>query len=141
MFEPNIIGFTCNWCTYAGADLAGTSRIQYPPNIRMIRVMCTGRINPEFILKAFEAGADGILVGGCHIGDCHYLKGNYQTIKRYILLKRLIKQFGIDSKRLRLEFISASEGERFASVVKEMVEDIRKLGPLNWNKNGEKKDG
>jgi F420-non-reducing hydrogenase iron-sulfur subunit len=140
MFEPNIIGFTCNWCTYAGADLAGTSRIQYPPNIRMIRVMCTGRINPEFILKAFKAGADGILIGGCHIGDCHYLKGNYHTIKRYILLKSLIKQFGIDPKRLRLEFISASEGERFATVVKELVDEVRKLGPLNWNGKGEDKN-
>jgi len=136
MFEPNIVGFTCNWCTYAGADLAGTSRIQYPPNIRMIRVMCTGRINPEFIIKAFEAGADGVLIGGCHIGDCHYLKGNYQTIKRHLLLKRIIEQFGINPKRLRLEFISASEGGRFATVVKEMVEDIRKLGPLNWNGSG-----
>jgi len=136
MFEPNIVGFTCNWCTYAGADLAGTSRIQYPPNIRMIRVMCTGRINPEFIIKAFEAGADGVLIGGCHIGDCHYLKGNYQTIKRYLLLKMLIEQFGINPKRLRLEFISASEGGRFATVVKEMVKDIQKLGPLNWNGHG-----
>ena len=136
MFEPNIVGFTCNWCTYAGADLAGTSRIQYPPNIRMIRVMCTGRINPEFIIKAFEAGADGVLIGGCHIGDCHYLKGNYQTIKRYLLLKMLIEQFGINPKRLRLEFISASEGGRFATVVKEMVKDIQKLCPLNWNGHG-----
>jgi len=132
MFEPRIVGFTCNWCTYAGADLAGTSRIQYPPNIRIIRVMCTGRINPEFILKAFKRGADGILIGGCHIGDCHYLEGNYKARNRYMLLKKLIEQFGIEPERLRFEFISASEGNKFANVVKEMTEEIRKLGPLNW---------
>ncbi len=136
MFEPRILGFTCNWCAYAGADLAGTSRTQYPPNIRMIRVMCTGRINPEFILKAFEVGADGVLIGGCHIGDCHYLKGNYQAIKRHQLLKKLIEQFGIAPERLRLEFISASEGYKFATVVKAMVEDIKKLGPLGCEKTG-----
>ena len=102
----------------------------------MIRVMCSGRIDPEFILKAFAAGADGVLIGGCHVGDCHYLKGNYQAMKRYLLLKRLIEQFGIEPERLRLEYISASEGERFATVVKEMVKDIQKLGPLNWGKNG-----
>ncbi len=132
MFEPRIIGFTCNWCTYAGADLAGTSRIQYPPNIRMIRVMCTGRINPEFILDAFKTGADGVLIGGCHLGDCHYLKGNYKALNRYLLIKRILKELGIDAERLRFEFISASEGDKFATVIRDMTEEIRRLGPLNW---------
>ena len=139
MFEPRIIGFTCNWCTYAGADLAGTSRIQYPPNIRLIRVMCTGRINPEFILEAFTIGADGVLIGGCHLGDCHYTKGNYKTLKRYLLMRKIIEEFGIEPERLRLEFISASEGAKFATVIKEMTGEIQKLGPLNWN--GSKKRG
>ncbi len=133
MFEPRIIGFTCNWCTYAAADLAGTSRMQYPPNVRLIRVMCTGRINPEFIINAFKIGADGVLIGGCHPGDCHYIEGNYRARNRYLLLKRLIEQFGIEPERLRFEFISASEGDKFARVMKEMTEDVRKLGPLNWN--------
>lgn len=117
--------------------MAGTSRIQYPPNVRLIRVMCSGRINPEFIINAFKIGADGVLVGGCHPGDCHYIEGNYRARNRYLLLKRLIEQFGIDPERLRLEFISASEGDKFARVMNEMTEDIRKLGPLNWNRKEE----
>ena len=138
MFEPRIIGFTCNWCTYAAADLAGTSRMEYPPNIRLIRVMCTGRINPEFILQAFKMGADGVLIGGCHLGDCHYLKGNYIALNRYLLMKKILKGFGIEHERLRFDFISASEGDKFAAIVKEMTEEIRKLGPLNWA--GDKKE-
>jgi len=128
-FEPKIVGFLCNWCSYAGADLAGVSRIQYPPNLRIIRVMCSGRIDPAFILEAFRSGADGVLLSGCHPGDCHYIAGNYKAQRRGILLKKLLKQFGLEPERLRIEFVSASEGAKFAAVVKEMVEDIKKLGP------------
>jgi F420-non-reducing hydrogenase iron-sulfur subunit len=128
-FEPKIVGFLCNWCSYAGADLAGVSRIQYPPNLRIIRVMCSGRINPAFILEAFRSGADGVLLSGCHPGDCHYIAGNYKAQRRGILLKKLLEQFGLEPQRLRIEFVSASEGAKFAAVVKEMVEDIKKLGP------------
>jgi len=128
-FEPKIVGFLCNWCSYAGADLAGVSRIQYPPNLRIIRVMCSGRVDPAFILEAFISGADGVLIAGCHPGDCHYIAGNYKAQRRGILLKKLLQQFGLEPQRLRIEFVSASEGAKFAAVVKEMVEDIKKLGP------------
>jgi F420-non-reducing hydrogenase iron-sulfur subunit len=129
-FEPKIIGFLCNWCSYAGADLAGVSRIQYPPNIRIIRLMCSGRIDPAFILEAFKDGAEGVLVAGCHLpSDCHYMSGNFKALRRINLLKRVLKDFGIEPERLRLEWISASEGDKFAAVVKSMVEDVRKLGP------------
>jgi len=129
-FEPKIIGFLCNWCSYAGADLAGVSRIQYPPNIRIIRLMCSGRIDPSFVLEAFKDGADGVLVAGCHLpSDCHYMSGNFKALRRINLLKRVLKDFGIEPERLRLEWVSASEGDKFASVVKSMVEDIKKLGP------------
>ena len=129
-FEPKIIGFLCNWCSYTGADLAGVSRIKSAPNVRILRTMCSGRVDPAFILKAFQLGADGVIVMGCHLGDCHYQEGNYKTIRRLPFLKRLIKDFGIDPRRLRLEWVSASEGDRFAKVVNEMTEEIRKLGPL-----------
>jgi len=128
-FEPIIIAFTCNWCTYAGADLAGTSKLQYPTNVRIIRLMCTGRLEPEFILEAFKRGADGVLVGGCHPGDCHYLEGNYKASYRVALIKELLKTLGIEPERLRLEWISASEGNKFAEVVTSFVEEIKKLGP------------
>jgi F420-non-reducing hydrogenase iron-sulfur subunit len=129
-FEPRIIGFLCNWCAYAGADLAGVSRIQYPPNIRIIRVMCSGRIDPAFVLEAFKDGADGVLVAGCHLpSDCHYISGNFKAMRRINLLKRVLKDFGIEPERLRLEWISASEGDKFAAVVRSMVEDLKKLGP------------
>jgi len=128
-FEPKIVGFLCNWCSYAGADLAGVSRIQYPPTLRIVRVMCSGRVDPIFIIEAFKSGADGVLVAGCHPGDCHYLGGNYKAERRVVLLKRLLDQFGIDPERLKLEWVSASEGDRFATVIKEMTEEIRKLGP------------
>ena len=129
-FEPKIIGFLCNWCAYAGADLAGVSRIQYPPNIRIIRVMCSGRIDPVFILEAFRNGADGVLVAGCHLpSDCHYLNGNFKTLNRVTLLKKILQEFGIEPERLQLEWVSASEGDRFASIVRDMVEQIKKLGP------------
>jgi len=129
-FEPKVVGFLCNWCAYAGADLAGVSRLQYPHNVRIIRVMCSGRIDPAFVLEAFKDGADGVLVAGCHLpSDCHYLSGNFKAQRRMFLLKRVLQQFGIEPQRLRLEWVSASEGDRFASVIREMVEEIRKLGP------------
>lgn len=129
-FEPKIIGFLCNWCSYTGADLAGVSRIKSAPNVRVIRTMCSGRVDPAFILKAFQLGADGVVVMGCHLGDCHYQEGNYKTIRRIPFLKRLVAGFGIDARRLRLEWVSASEGDRFAEVVNEFTEEIRTLGPL-----------
>ena len=129
-FEPKIIGFLCNWCSYAGADLAGVSRIQYPPNIRIIRVMCSGRVDPAFVLEAFKNGADGVLVAGCHLpSDCHYLSGNFKAQRRIILLKKVLEQFGIEPERLRLEWVSASEGDKFATIIRDMTEQIKKLGP------------
>ena len=128
-FEPKLIGFLCNWCSYAGADLAGTSRVQYPPNIRIVRVMCTGRLDPQLILNTFRYGADGVLIAGCHEGDCHYIGGNYRAYRKYLLLKEFVKRMGINEKRLRLEWVSASEGERFAKVVREMIDEIKEIGP------------
>lgn len=138
-FEPKIVAFLCNWCSYRGADLAGTSRMKSAPNVRPIRVMCSGRVEPAFVLKAFEAGADGVLVLGCHPGDCHYSEGNYKTIRRIALLKNLLSQLGIEDERLRLEWVSASEGGRFVSITNEMTEQVRKLGPFprrNGGNNG-----
>jgi len=129
-FEPKIVGFACNWCCYAGADLAGTSRMEYPPNIRMIRVMCSGRIDPEFILRAFRDGADGVFIGGCHPGDCHYVSGNYKARKRVDALQDLLIGLGIEPERLRLEWVSASEGQRYADAVSSFTETVRALGPL-----------
>jgi len=134
-FEPKIIAFLCNWCSYAGADLAGISRIQYPPNVRVIRVMCSGRIDPTFVIKALNDGADGVLIGGCHPGDCHYLEGNYKAMRRYQLLTKLLDQFGVEKERVRLAWISAGEGERFAQVVTEMTETVRKLGPFRQSED------
>jgi F420-non-reducing hydrogenase iron-sulfur subunit len=128
-FEPTIVAFLCNWCSYTGADLAGTSRMKYAPNIRVIRVMCSGRVEPTFILKAFREGADGVLVCGCHPGDCHYHEGNYKCLRRYTLLRKYFRQIGIHEDRLRLEWISASEGKQFAELADEMTETIRKIGP------------
>jgi F420-non-reducing hydrogenase iron-sulfur subunit len=134
-FEPRIIGFLCNWCSYAGADLAGVSRFQYPPNVRIIRVMCSGRVHPTFILEAFRDGADGVLVAGCHSpNDCHYISGNLKAERRMALLKGLIAQLGLEPERLRLEWISAAEGDKFAHVVREMVADLKKLGPTPLGK-------
>jgi len=129
LFEPKIIGFCCNWCAYAGADLAGINRNQYPANIRMIRVMCSGTIEPLYVVKAFKEGADGVFIGGCHPGDCHYQNGNYKTQRRIVLLKRAISEIGLDPRRIRLEWISAAEGQRFARVITEFTEEMRKLGP------------
>ncbi len=128
-FEPKILAFLCNWCSYAGADLAGVSRLQYPSNIRVIRVMCSGTVSPHHILHAFTKGADGVLVAGCHIGDCHYLKGNYMTLKRVRFLEGLLTFAGYDPARLRLEWVSAAEGMKFAEVVREFTAKIRSLGP------------
>jgi coenzyme F420-reducing hydrogenase delta subunit len=127
-FEPKIIGFLCNWCSYAGADLCGVSRYQYPTNIRIIRVMCSTRVDPTIILEMFVQGADGVLLGGCHIGDCHYISGNFHTERKVKLTKKLLKEAGIDPNRLRLEWISASEGERFSRVISEFTEEIKGLG-------------
>jgi len=132
-FEPHILVFCCNWCSYAGADLAGVSRFQYPPNIRIIRVMCSGRVDPAFVLKALKNGADGILVSGCHIGDCHYITGNEYTQERFERLHNiLIKQLGVDPTRVRLEWVSASEGKRFAEVITEFTNQIKELGPFRF---------
>jgi len=136
-FEPRIIGFLCNWCSYAGADLAGVSRIQYPPTLRIVRVMCSGRVDPAFIIEAFRSGADGVLVAGCHPGDCHYLTGNYKTQRRVAMLKRLLEQLGLEPERLRLEWVSASEGDRFATVIKDLTEEIKKLGPSPLRAGGQ----
>lgn len=136
MFEPKIIGFCCNWCAYAGADLAGINRNQYPPNIRMIRVMCSGTIEPLYVVKAFKEGADGVFIGGCHPGDCHYQSGNYKTQRRIVLLKRAISEIGLDPRRIRLEWVSAAEGQRFARIITEFTEEIKKLGPNPLKLNG-----
>lgn len=127
--EPKIVAFCCKWCSSAGADLAGISRMKYPPNIRIIRVMCSGRIEPSYILRALELGADGVIVTGCHLGDCHYIAGNEQAKKRVEMTTELLETMGIDPRRLRLEWISASEGARFASVMTDFVEEIKELGP------------
>ncbi|HOM95719.1 MAG TPA: hydrogenase iron-sulfur subunit [Methanofastidiosum sp.] len=129
-FEPNIIGFVCNWCTYAGADLAGSSRYSYPPNVKLIRLMCSGRVDPAFILETFARGADGVFVGGCHIpSDCHYQQGNFKALKRVTMLKKLISEMGLEPDRLEIFWISASEGKKFSEVMTSFTERIKKLGP------------
>jgi F420-non-reducing hydrogenase iron-sulfur subunit len=130
-WQPRLVAFFCNWCTYTAADLAGVSRLKYAPNVRVIRLMCSGRVDPQFVLEAFARGADGVLIGGCHPGDCHYVEGNYKALRRFQLLGRMLRDLGIEEQRFRLEWISASEGERVRSVVNEMVEQLRGLGPLN----------
>lgn len=131
VFTPRIVAFLCNWCTYTGADLAGVSRLKSSPCVRIIRVMCTGRVDPSFVLKAFKSGADGVFIGGCHIGDCHYSEGNYKTMRRVEFLKMYLDGFGIDPKRLRLEWISASEGDKYADKTLEFEKEIRELGPIS----------
>ncbi len=128
-FEPKIMAFLCNWCSYTGADLAGTSRMKYPENVKIIRIMCSGRIGPSFILKAFREGADGVMVCGCHPGDCHYHEGNYKCLRRFKLIEKYIQQMGIEKDRLRLTWISASEGKQFSELALNMTETIKKLGP------------
>jgi F420-non-reducing hydrogenase iron-sulfur subunit len=129
-WTPRIVAFFCNWCTYTAADLAGVSRLKYASSVRVIRLMCSGRVDPQFILDAFRQGADGVLIGGCHPGDCHYVEGNYKMLRRFQLLKRLLKDLGIAEQRVRLEWISAAEGERVKTVVNEMTAQIKALGPL-----------
>jgi F420-non-reducing hydrogenase iron-sulfur subunit len=133
-YQPSIVAFLCNWCSYTGADLAGTSRMKYAPNVRALRVMCSGRIEPTFVLKAFREGADAVLICGCHPGDCHYHEGNYKCLRRFHLLQKYIQQMGIEKDRLRLEWVSASEGKIFAELVDEMTEVVSKLGPCQFKK-------
>jgi F420-non-reducing hydrogenase iron-sulfur subunit len=136
-FEPVIIGFTCNWCSYRAADLAGTARVKYSPNVRLIRLMCSGRLDPTFVLKAFAGGADGVLITGCHPGECHYIEQNYKAMRRFILLRRTLTQMGLEPGRLKLVWASAAEGVRLAQEITNMVEEVRALGPLNWaGRNG-----
>lgn len=128
-YEPTIVAFLCNWCSYTGADLAGTSRMKYAHNVNIIRVMCSGRVDPTFILKAFREGADGVLICGCHPGDCHYHEGNYKCLRRYHLLQKYLQQMGLEEDRLRLEWISASEGKQFAELINSYTERVKNLGP------------
>lgn len=128
-FEPNIVAFVCKWCTYTAADLAGTSRIQYPPNVKIIRLMCSGSVDPIFVVKALSQGADGVLIGGCHPGDCHYVSGNYKARRRILILKTILKNVGFEADRVWIRWISASEGKYFATVITEMVEQLKKMGP------------
>jgi len=136
-WDPNIVVFACNWCSYAGADTAGVSRIQHQPHFRMIRVMCSGRIQPGFVLRAFEKGADGVLVSGCHFGDCHYIFGNERAVEQFEKTMNMVKLLGLEEGRLRLEWISAAEGVRFAQVINEFTDQVRELGPNPLNKNSQ----
>lgn len=129
-YEPKIVAFCCNWCSYAGADLAGTTRLQYPSNVRIIRVMCSGRVDPAFVLRAFALGADGVIVAGCHPADCHYINGNEKTAMRGEFLQQFLEDAGIEPQRFRVEWIAGSEGRKFATVVKQMVDELEKLGPI-----------
>ena len=131
-FEPLIIGFTCNWCSYRAADMAGTARLKYPPNVRLIRLMCSGRLDPTFVLKALAGGADGVMITGCHPGECHYLEQNYKALRRVKLLKRTLAPFGINPDRVKLVWASAAEGVKLAKEIGQFVEEIREFGPLNW---------
>ncbi len=135
-FEPVIIGFTCNWCSYRAADLAGTARVKYPPNVRLIRLMCSGRLDPTFVLKALAGGADGVMITGCHPGECHYLEQNYKAMRRFILLQRTLAQMGVEPQRVKLVWASAAEGVRLAQEITKLVEEIRALGPLHWPTSG-----
>lgn len=127
-FEPRIVGFLCNWCSYAGADKAGSMQKPYPPNLNIVRVMCSGRVEPEFVMEAFKNGADGVLILACHPGDCHYKDGNYKAIQRYRLLGRVLEQMGVEKERLRLEYVSASEGDKFVGIVEDMVSNLKAIG-------------
>ncbi len=130
-FQPRIVAFFCNWCTYTAADLTGISRLDYAHNVRVIRVMCSGRVDPQFIMAALREGADGVLIGGCHPGDCHYIEGNYKMLRRHRLMRKYLQMVGVEEDRVRLEWIAASEGDKVQRVINEMTETLRKLGPLN----------
>ena len=136
-FEPTILAFCCNWCSYAGADLAGVSRLQMPTNFHVVRVMCSARVKPEWVLKAFAEGMDGVIVLGCHIGDCHYISGNHRTKKRIPVIERILHHIGLEPERLLLDWVSASEGERFQKVITEFVEGVKKAGPSPLRKGGD----
>lgn len=131
-YEPVIVGFLCNWCSYRAADLAGTSRLHYAPNLRVIRVMCSGRVDPQFVLKALRSGADGVMIAGCHPGECHYIEGNIKALRRFKLLKHTLRQLGVPDERVQLVWASASEGKILAKAIDEMTEQLRPLGPLRW---------
>ncbi|MGC1376028.1 MAG: hydrogenase iron-sulfur subunit [Anaerolineales bacterium] len=133
-FEPVIVGFTCNWCSYRAADAAGTARMKYAPNVRLIRLMCSGRLDPSFVIKAFATGADGVMISGCHPGDCHYISQNYKALRRYLLLRRTLAGFGIEPGRVKLVWASAAEGLKLTEEINAFVEEVRALGPLNWPK-------
>jgi F420-non-reducing hydrogenase iron-sulfur subunit len=133
-FEPVIVGFTCNWCSYRAADTAGTARVKYAPNVRLIRLMCSGRLDPTFVMKALAGGADGVLVTGCHPGDCHYIEQNYKALRRFLLLRRTLKGLGVDPARTKLVWASAAEGMKLAHEITQFVDEVRALGPLNWPK-------
>jgi F420-non-reducing hydrogenase iron-sulfur subunit len=134
-FEPKIVGFLCNWCSYRAADLAGSARIKYPENVRIIRVMCSGRVDPSFVFKALALGADAVMIAGCHPGECHYLEQNYKAMRRYHILKHSLAAMGLEENRVRLVWASAAEGQLLAEHIDRFVEDVRKLGPLNWSQN------
>ena len=134
-FEPKIVGFMCNWCSYRAADLAGTARIKYAPNIRIIRIMCSGRIDPTFVMKAFSLGADGVMLAGCHPGECHYINQNYKAMRRYHMISHTLQALGMEKDRFRLIWASAAEGQYLAESVDKFINDVRKLGPLNWPQN------
>jgi F420-non-reducing hydrogenase iron-sulfur subunit len=131
-FEPKIVGFLCNWCSYRAADLAGTARIKYATNVRIIRVMCSGRVDPTFVLKALAMGADGVMVAGCHPGECHYLEQNYKAMRRFAIIKHTLRQMGLEDNRLRLVWASAAEGQQLAEAIDQFAADVRALGPLRW---------
>lgn len=131
-FEPRIVAFLCNWCSYRAADLAGTARIKYQPNVRMIRVMCSGRVDPDFVLKALALGADGVMIAGCHPGECHYLEQNYKAMRRFAMLKHTLRMMGVEEERVKLQWASAAEGVQLAEAINKMVDQVRELGPLDW---------
>lgn len=136
-FEPKIVGFLCNWCSYTASDLAGTARMKYAPNVRIIRVMCSGRVDPTFVMKAFSLGADAVMIAGCHPGDCHYQEQNYKTMRRFAMLRHTLPQLGIEPERIKLVWASAAEGQQLAAAIDELSQTVRKLGPLNWAANWE----
>lgn len=141
VFEPKIVGFLCNWCSYRAADLAGISRIKYAPNIRVLRVMCSGRVDPAFVLKALVQGADGVMIAGCHPGECHYIEQNYKAMRRFYMLRHTLRALGIEDERVRLQWASAAEGVQLAAAINEMVEQVRSLGPLNWPRQWQEDGG
>jgi len=140
-FEPKIVGFLCNWCSYRAADLAGTARIAYAPNVRIIRVMCSGRVDPSFVLKSLSMGADGVMIAGCHPGECHYLEQNYKAMRRFNMLQHTLKAMGVEEQRVQLVWASAAEGQQLAEAIDKLVSDVKELGPLGWSENWDENGG